>query len=442
MLQIYSTKDSPRLRYIVKILFDTILGIDYGIVIVPKDFDARNINSHDKVLLYGLSSSAFFSVPSEHLLFEEIITQQDPLIQTVGIPKLSFGNRGFSENSIEFDVFSAAFYLITQYEYYQFPSFDSHDRHDEKSSTLHKNGLHRLPVVDMYASWLWELLKTKYPDIKRKNQAFDYKITFDIDAPYLYRHKGFLLSLASLLKNIVKLKFQSVIQQINTLASSQDAYDVYDYILDKVKSDKLLFFFLINRKSQRDGRHTYKNKAYRNLIKKISDAGIEVGIHPSYTSFMDADLIKTEKSELEAITGKPVISSRMHFLKFRLPDTFNYLAQAGIMDDYTQCPIHDIGFKSFISRPYNWFDLERNEETSLIMHPTMVMDRSLQQYMQLTPKEALFEVKKMIDLTFDYNGVFTILFHNNTLSETSEWKGWKMVFENTMMYLSDKKATN
>ena len=70
------------------------------------------------------------------------------------------------------------------------------------------------------------------------------------------------------------------------------------------------------------------------------------------------------------------------------------------------------------------------------------MDRSLQQYIHLSPEKALVEIKKIIDITFEFNGLFTILFHNDSLSETAEWKGWKMVFEKTMMYLSDKKVIN
>ena len=440
MLLIYSIEDGPRLQYITNILFGTILGIEYKIIIVPRDFEpGDDVNAF---ILYGTTAPGKISVPNEGLLFEDAITNHNVNFEDAEIPILQFNEQKSDGYSIDFDIFSAAFYLITQYEYYRSLSFDSHGRHNEKSSIFHKNGLHKKPVVNIYASHIWELLKSKYPNTQRKKYEFDYKITFDIDTPYLYQHKGLILSLGSAIKSIIKLNFQALIQQIRANFSEKDPYDVYDNILDKVKTDKLLFFFLINRKSPHDGRHTFKNKAYRNLIKKISDAGSEIGIHPSYTSFMDADLIRTEKSELEAITGKPMISSRMHFLKYRLPETFEYLGLAGIINDYSLCPIHDVGFKSFISRPYNWFNLERNEETKLILHPTMVMDRSLQKYMHLEPEQAILEIKKIIDLTFDYNGIFTILFHNNSLSETSEWKEWEMVFEKTMMYLSDKIATS
>ncbi len=439
MLLIYSAKDSPRLHYIAKILFAVILGIEYEIVIVSDGFNPVKIKSPGKpALLYGVNEPDMISIPDDGLLFEDDIQEKEVRVENGDIHKLRFSDRKIEGFSIDFDIFSSAFYLITQYKYYHSSSYDLHGRYDERMDTgIRPYGK---PVIDIYADYLWGLLKIRYPDIQRKGNLFDYQITFDIDAPYLYKHKGLFLSLASLFKNVVKFRLSSALQQVKALAGSKDPYDVYDYIINQVPVQKLLFFFLINRNSHHDGRHTFKNKAYRQLIKKISDAGIQAGIHPSYNSFMDHDMIESETCELGKIIEKPVKSSRMHFLKYRLPDTFNYLQQAGIENDYTLCPINDAGYKSYVSRPYHWFDLDRNQETNLIIHPTMVMDRSLQRYMRLKPESALDEIKRMIDLTYKYNGLFTILFHNNSLSETGEWKGWKMVFENTILYLSAKKS--
>jgi len=421
-------------------LFEVILGAEYEIVIISNGSSATKVKSAgNPSLFYGINEPGMISIPDEGLLFEDDVREKEVRIEDGDIPKIRFSDRRTDGFSIDFDIFSSAFYLVTQYGYYYHSlSFDSHGRYNEQAN---KDILpYGKPAVDMYAACLWELLKTRYPGIKRKENLFDYQITFDIDAPYLYRHKGLFLSLASLFKKVIKLKFLSAVQKIKALAGGKDPYDVYDYIIDRVPVQKLLFFFLINRKSPYDGWHTFKNKAYRKLIKKISRARIRVGIHPSYDSFMDRDMIKSETGELKKIIKKPVTSSRMHFLKYRLPHTFSYLQRAGIENDYTLCPINSTGFKSFISRSYYWYDLKRNQETNLMIHPTMIMDRTLQRYMRLTPAKALDEIKRMIDVTYSYNGLFTILFHNNSLSETGEWKGWKMVFENTILYLSAKKA--
>jgi hypothetical protein len=68
------------------------------------------------------------------------------------------------------------------------------------------------------------------------------------------------------------------------------------------------------------------------------------------------------------------------------------------------------------------------------------MDRSLQKYMGLSPEAAFEEIKSLIDTTYRYHGVFTILFHNSSLSEIEEWKGWKTIFTKTIEYLAIKKT--
>ena len=441
MIRIISIKNSPRLQYTASVVFETILGIRYEILVAENKAEALRITADNHpFILYGYPSNSHFSIPAEALLFEDDIRKQAIEISHVGMPEIHFSEKNFEGYSFDFDLFSAVFYLVTQYENYLSKDVDEHGRYIENPEKLISDGFIKEPLVDIYAAVIRENLKKVYPSLQRIDPEFDYKITFDIDSPYLYKHKGPLLTFATLAKTILKLNINSFLEQIKVLSGSKDPYDVFDEIANMVPVHNLLFFFLLDRHSKYDTRYIYKNKAYRKLIKQISDAGIETGIHPSYTSYKNAEQIKSETKKLENIAGKAVTSSRMHFLKYSLPDTFNYLLQAGIMDDYTLCPIHYSGFKNHISRPFLWFDLSRNCETNLTIHPTMVMDRSLQKYMGLSPEAAFEEIKSLIDTTYRYHGVFTILFHNSSLSEIEEWKGWKTIFTKTIEYLAIKKT--
>ncbi len=439
MLSIYSLNNSPRLQYTAKILFEIILGVQYEITRISEGTDIQNsVNDEKQILIYGFALPDQISIPNDGLLFESDMRKQEVHFRNDGIPELFFTPHKHIGYTIDFDIFSSLFYLVTQYELYHSISFDQHGRYIEHSDSDQLQNLQKLPVAELYAEYIWQILISKYPQLKRRENKFDFRVSFDIDSPYLFIHKGLLLTAASLIRKIISFKIRNLSDHVKAIISNKDPYDVYDKILKSVQSDKLLFFFLINRKNPNDGRHTFKNKAYQALMQKISGPGISVGIHPSYSSYLDKDLIKAEKSKLENIINKSVFSSRMHFLKYRLPETFENLISAGITHDYTVCPIHHTGFKTYMMRPYPWFDLIQNTETDLILHPTMVMDRTLQQYMHLSPAEALEEIKSIIDICYYYQGEFTILFHNNSLSETDEWKGWKMVFENTIMYLSGK----
>jgi len=437
LIRVFSIHTGPRLHYILNIIFDTILGIEYEITEIDESFDQNMaLDAKDPVLLYGVSSDHLICIPNQGLLFEMGTSQKHIYIRKEEITKVSLAKEPEKGFSIDFDIFSTSFYLITLYHNYYSPDFDAHGRHNEKTNQLLNGKLHSEPLIDIYAEYLCKKLKEIYPRLTRKVKAFDYKITFDIDSPYLYKYKRPLISAASLAKNLVRIKIKNILEQLNVILGAKDPYDVYDEVLKTTPYDKLLFFFLIDRKHHHDGRFTYKNKAYRMLIKRLSESCIETAIHPSYTSFKNESQIAFEKKQLELITGKPVKNSRMHFLKYVMPGTFNSLIKSSITDDYTLCPVHKPGFITFMARPFFWFNVEANIQTSLLLHPTMVMDRSLQKYMNLKPDEAWLEIKRLIDTTREHKGVFTILFHNSSLSETAEWKGWKIVYNKTIQYLS------
>jgi hypothetical protein len=75
--------------------------------------------------------------------------------------------------------------------------------------------------------------------------------------------------------------------------------------------------------------------------------------------------------------------------------------------------------------PYYWFDLLADTPSPLLRWPAMIMDRTLQQYMQLSPAEALARMQTLLATTCEAGGVFTLLLHNDSLSESGEWQGWR-----------------
>jgi len=51
------------------------------------------------------------------------------------------------------------------------------------------------------------------------------------------------------------------------------------------------------------------------------------------------------------------------------------------------------GFRAGICSPYNFYDLDIEVETKLRVHPFMVMDGTLKDYMKLTPTDAIETLK-------------------------------------------------
>jgi hypothetical protein len=208
-----------------------------------------------------------------------------------------------------------------------------------------------------------------------------------------------------------------------------DPFDQYDLMVQLFKSKHLnpVYFFLLGKLSHFDRNTNPKNKALRNLIKKVKEDFL-VGIHPSYRSNQTSEIIEREINTLQSIINDPVIRSRQHFIKFQLPYTYRILSSLGIQEEYSMGYPDQIGFRASIASRFPFFDLESNTATDLCVIPFQIMDVSLQQYMQLDPDEAIEKIQAMARDIKAVNGLFSVLWHNESLSEWKQWKGWSRVF--------------
>jgi hypothetical protein len=111
------------------------------------------------------------------------------------------------------------------------------------------------------------------------------------------------------------------------------------------------------------------------------------------------------------------------------PVTYQNLQKLNILRDYTLGFAREAGFRAGIARPYHFYDLEKEEQSDLIMVPFQYMDGTLQQYKRCSPEEAKEIIKILIDETKRVGGLFVSLWHNTSLTDEDEWKGWRDVFE-------------
>ena len=93
------------------------------------------------------------------------------------------------------------------------------------------------------------------------------------------------------------------------------------------------------------------------------------------------------------------------------------------------CFSGEIGFRAGICSPFYFYDLERETETRLRIHPVAVMDATLRYYMKIMPAEALSYVGPIIKEIRAVNGTFITIWHNESISDQKPWGGWKDVYE-------------
>jgi hypothetical protein len=124
------------------------------------------------------------------------------------------------------------------------------------------------------------------------------------------------------------------------------------------------------------------------------------------------------------------------------PETFQELNLAGFKEDFTLAFAHAPGFRSGTAVPYFFYDMEREEETGLLIRPTIMMDSTFIFHQKLKPEEALQKMKDLIDACKKSGGDYVSLWHNSNLAGTEKENPWINVFIQAYKYAISLENNN
>jgi hypothetical protein len=427
MLLIHTTHSTNRFRYIVSLLLERMLGME----VVITDSAEAYLGHSGPGFTYGsapLNDGLFFKAAG--LLFENVIYPHEinPLRMN-GIPIL-FPVDG-ARSALPYDPFAAAFYMVTRYEEYHAHKRDKYGRFQVRECVSVKGGFLEEPVVHLWAEAIYSLLKKYYPGLEVRRPKYQHTPTIDIDHAYAYLHRPLFRAAGAIGRSLLHGRFVDLLNRLKVITGSeQDPYDNYKYICDVHAPYKTspLWFYLFADYGGDDNNIPVGSKAASNLLRQL-DHDQRVGIHPSLSSNKHYLKLESEYKGLCRILDRRVTMSRQHFLKISLPKTYRSLIQIGITDDYSMGFASHPGFRAGIALPFPFFDLTRNEETPLIIHPVSIMDVTLKDYLRLTAENSLETISRMVEKIKSVDGEFVSLWHNESLSDSGRWEGWRAVYE-------------
>jgi len=421
MIQIYSPILTRRLEYTLHVIFNLILKTNYvwidDFAKAKKTLPLINYSEED--------IPETLTITPHPLLFEEDIHSID-----IQVEQEYFFFKTTSKSDCLYDIFASVFYMITRYEEYLSSVRDEHGRFPAKESLAYQHQFLDKAVVERWALALQEKIQNRWPLYKFPTRAYRYLSSIDVDSAFAFRSKGFVRLWGGLIKAILRKDKDDINLRIAYIFKNRkDPFDTFDFILQEFKKHKTenVFFFLIGKNATFDKNISIKKKSFRTLIKRLFQYSA-IGLHPSYQSNNNFYLLQQEKSDLTNVINTVVEKSRQHFLKIDLPKTYQKLVKAGIKEDYSMGFASHYGFRAGIASPYPFFDLSENRELNLIVYPFQIMDGTLNQYLSLSPEESVLAIKKIVDEVRYVKGTFISLWHNESLSEMREWKGWKSVF--------------
>lgn len=422
---VYVHEVTPRIRYIFSLFFDSLLPLHYKLT---KSIDEYKSYNGPK-FVYGkpTSDSDIYFSPSGLLAETGIHTKQVQVNDWQGL-KIFFET---GEGAFPFDIFSASFYLISRYEEYTTNAFDMHKRFRAQDSLAFKSGFIDKPMVNLWAKKLKALLLEKFPQLKINEPAYAFIPTIDIDIAYAHLGRRFKGTLGSYLRALTSLKMWLIKEKTLTLLRlKKDRYDTYSYQEELLKKHHLrpIYFFLAATRAKYDKNIPTNSRRFKNLVTQLSGFG-DIGIHPSYQSRNKPQKVEAELKRVESILHSKITLSRQHFLRVSLPDTYRCLNELGIKHDYSLAYASCPGFRASICTPFPFYDLQAEAVLPVTVHSTILMEGTLKEYMQLSPVNALVVIEKLVKEVKSCNGEFISIWHNHSLEETGEWKGWRKVFE-------------
>lgn len=293
--------------------------------------------------------------------------------------------------------------LFTRREEYDPIFLDQYDRFPYSLSS-HRNILD--PKVSKFL--LENNLEIEYPEEKK----FTVCMTHDIDNVYYSRSRVIYSSFKYLqklqIKNAMRMIFNNTHKKWNVLWNFNDIMNI-----EKKYEAKSSFFFLAMKEDEQDFRYRIEKLEYE--IGNIVDNGFEVCLHGGQSAYNDLDVIIEEKQRLEKISGKRIIGYRNHYVMFKVPDTWEMLSKAGFEYDATFGYADMVGFRNGMCHPYFPFNLITNKEINILEIPLNIMDTTLDEYLSFDMNGKWEIIKYLIDTVEKYNGVISIIWHNENM---------------------------
>jgi hypothetical protein len=263
---------------------------------------------------------------------------------------------------------------------------------------------------------------------------FHFVPTYDIDMAYSHLNKGIGRIAGAYMRALLKGDVKQISERTQVLKKKQkDPYDSFRWLrqLHKEYDYKPLYFVLSSLKRTAFDKNIHpEHPAMVRVIKNLAREST-IGIHPSYFSDHGGALGK-EKKLLEQVSGRAISISRQHYIRLRMPQTYRALLENGITEDYSMGYGAYLGFRAGTGNSFLWYDLDKDEVTTLRVYPFCFMETTARFEAKLSAAEAFEKLNAMSRRLHLTGSTMITIFHNFSLGTSAEWKGWRQAYEHFM----------
>jgi hypothetical protein len=442
---IYPPKFENEKRYIVETVFSHFLNTNDFILEFSNDINPKECHliyeGHPSSKLLILNNNFFDleedmwlkegSLPKEPIEYLKIDGLEGKFINNI-IPVLYGKTSGRiileSENTIhcDIDLFGGMFFFLTLYEEVVISKFDNHNRFNYLDSIIFKSKLYLRPVVNEYLEILKALILKIGFDSANDKRKYQLILSHDVDVPFSYNASFFYFIRNITADLILRKSVSTFLKKLGArilpgkkLKYKLDPNNNFRYLMtisEKYSIKSFFNFIMINGRGNIDGNYEISDEYFLELLSEINKRGHIIGIHPSYETFDNFQLLFYQYDKLKKILNKLEITStelggRQHFLRWRNPETWQIWEDCGLKYDSSLGSEYFMGFRCGTCYEFPVFNLLNSKALRLIEYPLLVMDIcAFKTKSKQIREDAILDISKICRY---YNGNMTFLFHNN-----------------------------
>ncbi|MDN3587317.1 hypothetical protein QWY86_11600 [Pedobacter aquatilis] len=413
---VFSPVLTPRIKYIFTFIFKDILKTELEFTGNKEYFlqsDLAKISYADKPLgneLFFKNSSLLLSNKVEELKLKSI--QFDDY-------KVPFP---VDDSPFPFDVFAASFFILSRYEEYIHKEKSSSTFKAEKSYQ-HKWKLLNRPIIDEWALMIKNLVRKKYPSIKFLEKKFTHQPTINFtlksDVP-----EGFIPKTKFIFSSVFNKEQKYLSSVFDDITGLNVNPDITIESLTSINLNQKPIYF-VNFPADSKNRLKFE-KSSSFLRDKATGLFRPCTSDKEKSASLKIDLLKLSKIQNSTIN---LLSQQTEDL--RLPSCYLNLLSAGISSDFSMGYEDTPGFRAGTCTPFNWYDLQLEKVTPIIVNSYSLCDSAIQ-YLNLN--DAIKIVHTFIDVVKVVNGQFYSSWKLKNLSENVKFKKYRTVYIEMIKY--------
>lgn len=336
----------------------------------------------------------------------------------------------------QYDIFWNAFIYLSRLEEYRYQmNGNSISSYSFKHPRIDKTTFD-FPIVNILFKQFESIINKYFPQLQFHHSR-EINIEFSHDVDYLEKtpqiiFKKTAFNMFNTLRALFKpSQFLPNLKKTVVFPFTRPSYSRFELLQDLEKKSNIRSIFyvyaqngvrknlksrLIDPSYQIQSNHSFKNKMH-----ELLDEGFEIGLHGSYYSAIQSQVMEIEKQILESVINTPVKKVRQHWLHYSENIT-PYIHQQFFEFDSTLGWNDRFGFRSGSASRYRPYDHINQRPFSFFETPQFLMDSNIFDYSTHSLQVSLNKIQSIFNTLKELKNVcFSVSWHTHSCNNDFPW---------------------